>query len=63
MKKDTTKKIGDYKLKVKRAVKGSGLGLFAEEDIFPKAHTLLNTSVVMSQRKNNIRAIVYIYLK
>mgnify|MGYP003494324162 FL=1 len=27
------KKIGIYTLKVKRAAKGSGLGLFAEEDI------------------------------
>lgn len=40
MKSKTDTKIGIYKLRVKRAVKGSGLGLFTEEDIPKGAYVI-----------------------
>lgn len=40
MKSKTDTKIGIYKLRVKRATKGSGLGLFTEEDIPKGAYVI-----------------------
>jgi len=57
----TDKKIGIYTLKVKRAAKGSGLGLFAEEDILKGAYIIEYFGREISEKEEYTSKSLYLF--